>query len=513
MAGNSSAGTGLPCSGKVRNLDVRQGALGTADIAYLHEVLNAELYSVGAYLDGEMAVKNPPDAREASVSALVEGVHTIEMFPNLSDDAWPPRHGAPDGQRAYVTWDRSTDSTTRGYNLYWDEGDGGAADVLLATITEMEVEVLQYAKPNVGSGIGRLSAFGSFNHTDPINETLVIEITDNVLGEFSWTVGALSGTGEFGVVAETVTMPYGVAITFHDEASFYENGDEFHIAIGPANHFLTDELDPDTYQFTATALDAIDPDDANESDPLTERSVVIPEVPDVITGYAADWMPNPPDEEWHIVIDADENRDGVRMYTNYDRNAQVFRDYVMEDNAADEVITADPQEFVFSPEPGVEGTLLFYLRPYTGDIERKEVILYRLNFPATPAEKGILLGTPTNVTATPIADGKVRIEFDYQFQEGDDITVFQVAIQGGEPLDEFSSQGRTVNITAGTGVLGYLLQHFSYTSPDSFAAGTWYAGVRAVYEEDVTYNDSEVVSFEPDDTPPDFEGNIYGISQ
>jgi hypothetical protein len=503
QTGNTHTGSRVPAIGQIRNLGVHRGQYDSADISYSFQGCNAEAKEVATYIDGDLSDAVDPAAEYTSIAGLAEGDHTLALHLNYSEAVWPDRHGDPMGQRIFLKWDRSTDTTTRQYNIYTDDAAGATPATLLMSLTNTVIEQRMNVTPDTGTGDGRISSFGEyFNATgEAMNDVLTVEITG--AGTYSYDIGALSGTGSF-VTGESVSLPYGAVIRFHDDPEDYDASDTYTIHIGIQNRYTTAGLTPGTYRFAITAQDKVGtPEvDGNESAPITERSIRVLTIPAALTGVDLSW--DVLNERLEVTWTNPGGLDSIRVYTNFLSLLNTFTDYVVEDYRYAS-LSAGATSWTFSTSE--TGTLLFYIRPVDNGIERTDAVLYSFDFPVTPTGAGIILDNPTQLEAEAAAGGKLRIQWDYLLDPDDDVDHFELFIEAALPLTYASP----ITVATATGV-GYPTAHFNHLTASTYV-GLRYIAVRAVASDDTHDGNTAYVSVTPDATAPTFTGDTFGCPQ
>jgi hypothetical protein len=486
--GNSVSGLSAPLLGTIDNINVMPGQYDSIDVTYDYNSINPTEHEVGFYVDGFLNTRLADTESAASASGLAEGLHTVDFHANRIESSWPDRHGDIRGQRGYVTWERSSDTSTVEYRVYVDSESEPSAIINNIVIQEQQYFVTQ------NSG-GRLSSFGSYNGVEPINDELIL-LFGSVAGEVDWSIGALSGTEDFST-GESVLFPHGIWVEFHDDPADYEDGASFTVSIGPANEFLAGIITPGTHTFEITALDAA----GNESN-SSDGSCVIQDIPDSVTNVVFDY------DAGFLTVSWDDDLSGndVYVYSNYNTATGLFEDSIIREYPHEVVDMSTPFGFV----PASDGQLKFYLRPYITEIRQDtNFTMHTFNFPPTPEDVGLVLGTPAGLTATAIADGMIRFEWDYSFQPEDDLDSFEIFDSVGSPAFDYETP--TDGLGQGGGS-GFPVAHYSIELGPYTDGVTVYFNVRSISGTVSTLN-TAYVSAVSDATPPTLPGVTHAVSQ
>jgi hypothetical protein len=492
--GDCAHGQREPLSGIIRNLNVLPAGFDSAEARFLFEAAVLTEYELGVYVDGGLIQRINSGSTQASLAGLLDGRHSISLASNRIGDIWPERHGDPQGSRAYLRWPRSSDTKVEQYQLFWDRGLGGSPNTLLAVLKDVTIDQRIYMKASTGQP-GRITTFGHYTGSRPVNDAIILDVKSDSTFAYSTALG-LSGSGEW-VQGLTIPLPYGTSATIHDDPADYNAESLYGIAIGPTNEYLTDDLEPGTYKFAVKAISKA----GNVSSTVLQKTVRIIFVPDPVSDVVVSYAAGAIGVTWSdpTVLD------GVRVYTNWDPIMGRFQSYIITD-APLATITPGTEAWTFDPG-SVEGVLKYYLRPYKGVEECKDSTLRSFSFPPTPLNLGIVLGAPSNLKATAIAAGGIRVEWDYRFRGGDGLDEFHVSIQGASGTPNFASN--QVDAVDGE---GFPVAHYSVDYAGPFM-GTKYVQVRAESPADTATTVSVEVSVVPDASLPTFAGDLRGVSQ
>lgn len=148
VAGNSVAGQALPTRGVRFGAGIDAFAGQSALIRYAQAapaaVTGHEALLTEGYLDGSLASEAAHDDRVIEIGGLRPGAtHSIQLLPTSAGENGRSPNGADwlsanvFGDRVCLQWtDKPAQGDFESYLIYWDEGDGMDADVLLDTITD-----------------------------------------------------------------------------------------------------------------------------------------------------------------------------------------------------------------------------------------------------------------------------------------------------------------------------------------------------------------------------------------
>lgn len=503
--GSASTGTRRPLSGTVYDLNVQPSGFDGIECTFAYESLNNQ-YQLGVYMDGQLVSRVEPDVTSASTAGLDEGEHTLSVWPGLRAGSWPDRHGEAYGTRAWLDWPRSTDPTCFKYNVYWDEGLGTGATTLLDSVTQVTIQTLSWESGTSGSG--RISVYGDYTGSSTINDQIEIIIwVDGDERIYAYTSAVGSGSG-YVSTGHTITLPYGAYCTFHDDLDQYEDGTSWTVEVGPTSQYLTPSLSSGTYTFTVKASDEI----GKESDPLSSRAVRIIHPPAPAQNVEITWQPL---SETIMVEWTNLGSDGVNIYTNFDTITQRFVDHVITDSPHFSS-AGTSGSWAFDPV-GQEGTLRFYIRPWSGASERPDLTLYSFNFPPTPTDLGLELGVPTSLTGTALAASNWSLSWDYRFTPDAD-ALYAFAIYQVDDPNTFDWTLPTYTLLVDTDPDltddgAYPTKRFTYPGPTPSVTNSAYFAVRAVAEDGSSSTNVDYVMVEFDTTPPTFSGSLTVVPQ
>jgi hypothetical protein len=502
IAGRELIGASAPLIGAARNLNLTT-AFDSVEAAWEYDGYSPDQHDAGLYIDGELRDRVAATRTRAAAAGLTDGLHTVTIAFDRSLIGWGERRGHPLGQRAYVRFARSTDSTTRSYRVYSDGGLGGDIDQLAGASSQITVQGFSRRLPMSGSGLGRASIAGTPAAGDVLNAAVAIEITGS--GLFDYAVGAETGSSIEFAAGDTIGLPHNVNVTFHDDAEDYQTGDTWSAWIGPQPALLTAQLAVGVHRFVATALDAA----GNESEPLTLRAVRIVRVPEAINSIAIAHVSGQINVTWNNA----ELYDAIRVYSNWSRVFNVFLPYV-DLTFPHATLDGDTTEWTFDPG-GVEGQLMFYARPVLDGIEREEFALQSTTFPPTPIDQGYVLGQLFDLKLEARAGGDVMVSTLYRFAERDSlhhVAIYVVA--GGTNPNTIDWQSPDIEIARAQAV-GYPVAGFAAISEPHGDAEVLDVYVRAAADAGNTIlSDYLVGTVTTDAAPPSFgPGRTLGAPQ
>lgn len=447
ICGDSICGCELSSIGIVRNLRVKRSAYDAIRAEFDLDTLatlSADDVQIAVYVDGQFRALLPPTATSAEVANLSEGTHTIDVKPVYPYAPLPDGHGDSSGQRAYVEWAPSTDSSVVSYTV-----QDISVGTYLATVTTIEIAPRSFAKPDTGTGHGRISISGAFNGAT-CNETLSIQISAS--GQFDWTLGSEGDTGVTFSGGDSVSLSRGALVTFHDPAAAYVNGDTWTTQVGPRAWALTDALDPGEYSVYVFAADAAG--NVNEGiTPVTFTIAEIPPMPDVSLAYNGD---SNIEVTWASADPGD--IDGVYIYSNYCQALDAFLDYIIEDGPTATVASASD---TWELDTSATGDVYISVRPYKGAAIRNDATVYTFTLPPTAENLGYVLGNPTSLVASPSVGGTLAISCKYLSQVNDDIHHINVYILAPLEVINWASPTHEIPLAMAT---GYPMLSFAWTS-------------------------------------------------
>lgn len=480
----------LTLTGAATNIAVAATSRLGATIAARIIALNPADKLVAVHLDGALALTYPipadasdlisdpadtPHNFTRDIANLTPGAHTLQLSVIRDGAPVPDRHGDPLGQRAYLAWAPSPDPTTAAYRVYSDLGSHATPDTLVATLSAPTIVSRTAIPPdNEPTHTARVTFAGSFSAVASVaalNATLTITIaapTTNpdltTTGAFTYLLASLpdatdlTGSSTFSA-GDTVTLPYGLTVTFLDDPEDYTEADTYATTIGPPATYLSDVLSPDTYCFAVAAIDAA----GNESTPIAAPALRVVPLPEPVTSVTLTHADaDPPDAETLTIAWTDSaDITAVNLYTNFNPQTNTLVPDLYE-AAPLASVAAGVELYAFEPPAGLAGTLLIALRPTTAiGIELPDLTLHTFTFPPTPADLGIVLADPTDILATPAAAGRASLAWSYAYRPGDDLDHFHVWIQTGVTVDHAQPPTATILATAGT---GFPTAAFTYTS-------------------------------------------------
>lgn len=446
--GELQSGTTLPLSGRIRNLNVYPAGPGGLESTYSHEGAVPSKHQAVLYVNGEFSAVDTDQVSGAS--GLDEGTQNIQIIPQLTTQQISRvRFDDEHGTRVLLAWDAITGATIAGYNIYSYDG---STYTLVDTVTLRELIGAQLEFPHTGTGAGRIS-IPATPLPDTLNDTLTLEITGE--GEAEWTIGSDTGTLTFarGTIA---ALPYNIIVQFEDEADTYHTGDTWSFVAGIVSNWTSPDLTPGDYQYAVSAYDIA----GNESAKVLSQNYEIQALPDAVSPVES-W--NDITKELTISWTVPAGAAGVAVYHNFLPQEGEFTDYVSEIRATQTGATS-----ITIPFGTAEGTLLYYVRPYTASgIELPDFTLHTAEI---PGEIGAL-GTPV-LTAEPNLVQQWNAAWTYPVQNNDALTHFTVhRVVHGASFDYDTDTVGTVTQAEPLPLFGYDVDFSFAMTGDTTPAG------------------------------------------
>jgi hypothetical protein len=295
--------------------------------------------------------------------------------------------------------------------------DTGAA---FASTSGVVLHPLRWALPSTGTGRGRVSVVGVWPETFPTNRAFAITI-----GDGTWSHD-ISEAPDLPIVhGATYELPRGVRVTFHDAPGDYEEGDEFAFQVGPPTSITTGELAEGTWRFQVAPVDAA----GNVGTPIAEHVIPIIHAPNPVDNLRVDWDGEDLTLRWDLP--ADDDLDAIEVYSNFSNTFEALGPYIIEDGPW-RTLGADATECVIeAPAPGV---WKFYVRT-RDEAGRLGASIRAVEVDTTAPRTDLRLNVPELISATPVAGGRIRLTWRYQWRPGgEDAESFRVFV-GEEPLE------------------------------------------------------------------------------
>ena len=394
-------GVSMPgISGRVHNLSLAAGSLGSFVVSFLWEPASGDTTGLGyrfyLVIDGDVTGLVWPGV-VYTTEPFPDGPHDIRVVPI------PASQGVPLGlsvdllgDRAIVTWTAGTEGDLAAYELFWDAGTGTVDTVnrkaLINTI-DVPTDYSDIVPTITVGGTGRIRVSGKYSGP-PRNGFVVVEIDDATAasGEFlgadqkQWIArfeGVQVATGRL-YSGLQVTPLDGLRISFLDDASTYMAGNTYYFFLGPRTYWVSEALDPGTYKFQVRGVDA-DGDTGTLSD---ETSLTLVATPSPMEDVVATW-----DASTRVVTvtwsDPGESSD-VYIYTNYDFAYGVMRDYVLEEGPAVIALALDEEaDTATIAEASVGDTLRLYVRAVKDGEEEDNAQLITVELTAAGVAVGL----------------------------------------------------------------------------------------------------------------------------
>lgn len=425
---------GVPADGRVFNVTTEDAGLSGANVLFDFEGVNAEEIRVIGYVDGQAVMSAGASSGVLHLPTLADGEHKIELRVQREHfEGAPDTAGDLDGRRAILRWSAVTTSDVRGYKLYADDGAGGSYAVI-ATLTEIVPDPTFRAAVTSGSGTGTITIGGVFG-ADAMNAKWRIKVASGAT-----TFQVDPGTGSYGT-AQTLTVGVpinigsGLTVLFNDAAALYIANDTWEVWVGPRREFVTEELEPGTYNFKVSSLDAA----GNESSLSSATAIVIDPAPRAPTGLAVTYAGGTFTATFTDPDDAD--LDVLELYTDFSTD-------LGECNAFGEVIFDAPvgtclpgvESITFTPASAPNGTYRFVVRARdTEDRVSKNADAVSVVLPTT----SVGIGVPFGATVTPAASGAFVVAWKYDLADDTDpsqpVTHFDVYENTSSSSPSFSS--------------------------------------------------------------------------
>lgn len=486
-------GFGAFYSPAIRNLDITAGEAGSVVAGFAWDG-PTEGWSWWGYVDGLPVGECGPGSPFVS-DPLSDGGHDVRV---VAWEDWvrpvPDIIGDFSGRRAYLDWSAASETDLAAYRVYWDEGDAGDADALLASVSVIEVQAAdggerpRLAAVSSGTGTGRLTVGGSYAGT-AVNETWTVAVASQTGdgGTLTLDRGAGAGDAREWRSGVAVMLADGVWARLADDAADYDVGDEWEFRVGPRTWFLSGELEAGTYQFAVAPVDRA----GNEGTATSAVSVVIAPGPDAPSGVVAVW--NSVAETITITWTDPAALDDIVIYSNWNAVFEDIEPYVLEDSPL-AVVSAATETYVLTLPGGTEGTFLFYVRARESGVEDGNASLIRVvASQATVAD----LGEPVVVEALPGAGGSLLVTAAVDLRDGtpDDLALY--VFDTASP-DWSIATAEEVVAFAGSGVP---IATQTITAAGPFT-GTKYVAVRAVDGGSNETGNTAVVAVTADSTAP-----------
>jgi hypothetical protein len=337
---------------------------------------------------------------------------------------------------------------------------------------------------------GDYRGYGASGEFEVINADWTVTITAS--GVFSYSNGDETITGLTFYQGLTRNLDDGLSVTFLDALSDYDTDDEFSFHVGPRTWWVSGSLDPGTYTFGVKAYDKA----GNESATGAEVTVEITGEPAEVTAVSGSYASNDVTLTWTDGADTDE----VRIYSNYDKEHDVLRDYIMETNP---VATISAGTETATITTGSVGVAKFYLRAVnSGGIEEKNFNLVEVDARDNPVSASV--ASPFDLQAVAIAGGKARVSWSVEVSDATPAS-FNLYTFTSEP-DAADVTGATPDSVATDLTVSGQIGSQS-TDTDALAGVRWFV-VRSVDSDGNEDGNIVSVSVTPDSTAP---GTVGGL--
>ncbi len=493
LAGELAAG-GASLDGTIEGVEVRVENGGVV-VSWEHVGVDGEEtgHRIVVTLDGDVVAALPAGSTSYSFAGLDDGEHRVDVYLVREETiGLPDFHGTDYGRRAWLSWPASTSSDCRGYAIYTNGGTGTVdTDEAVAVVDEIGVHERWAAGPDSGTGTGRVTILGSWRGVD-VNATYSVKIVEGQ--KFQHNLSGSWSTAQAFVEGGTYDLGNGALVRFESAASLYDVDDTWTFRVGPPVSWLSGELAEGTHQFQVAARDAA----GNESSLLAAVDVVIIHRPGAVSGLAATWDGTEITLAW--TLPDDEDLAAVRIYSNESLMFGTLADRVIESGPWS-VEAADATGKTFTPS--VDGVWRFLVRTVdTAGRESDSAEIVTVD--TSDIGSAVALRVPEAVTVTPIAGGKVLVEWNYPTEDGGDLEHFNVYVGETDP-PSFTSATDTVEASDEPGPI------VAYSWKSDVLAGTRYIVVRASDGEVETQNTIAVEAV-PDADAPSLSGTITGVA-
>jgi hypothetical protein len=171
-------------------------------------------------------------------------------------------------RRIFIEWDLGSDTDLAGFNIYV----GGVLD---GTVETPICHHRTAAAPDSGTGTGTITTSGAYNG-DLARDRWTILILSGSRFTFTGTNGTYTAPLTTGVF---FSLEYGVSVVFNSSAASYKENDTWNIEIAPKTHYLTQEIESETWPaLTSTTVASLD-EAGNVSSQSTALPVTVAPVP------------------------------------------------------------------------------------------------------------------------------------------------------------------------------------------------------------------------------------------
>lgn len=378
-------------------------------------VVDAQRFRYAVALNGELAMMLRDGEFSGRLDGLAAGRHRIDVMA-LREDVRrvPDLHGHFYGRRVWLAWPRVSDADLRGYVVYTDGGTGTVDyNAPVATVADIVVAPRWYAAPDTGTGAGRLTVAGAWTRS-AANESFLVRAAS--LGKFQHNIDG-TWSAELDWLRGMVNyLPGGIAVTFEDGASAYDEGDEWEVHVGPRTGWASGILGEGTHKFAVGSIDAA----GNVSADASVGSVAIIYKPEEVLDVAV--RRNDPDIELSWTLPDDPDIAAVLIYSNYSNTFARLTEHLIED-APWVTLSGDATEYSFTAAEAGRYEFVVRTRDSAGRIS-ESIDVVSVDTTAVPDE--IELNVPEQMTVTAVADGMLLVEWSYRLQGGLDAAAFAI---------------------------------------------------------------------------------------
>lgn len=465
---------------EIKNRSISVGQLNQIRYDYDLTDVGHDDHKTIIYLDGSQDGTGD-DTNGYQTTPVAATGHDLESMIMDAQDA-PPAFlsGSASGRRVRLSWPRSASTDLAAYKIYWDEGDGVATDVVLATIDTVQASSVVAVSGGSG-GTGTLLGVYRGPVVNAVWDVEIISVANRTarfrINSGSWIAFDFEPQQMF-------NLQNGLRWRWDYVASAYSNGDAWQFTVGAATSFVTDELDEGTYLFALSGVDQA----GNESTKSVNVSVTVTHEVDAPANLAVTYDGDDFVATWSVASGAT----GTRIYTNYDPAFGVLRDYVLELNPI-ATVTA-PTATATITAAGLNGVAMFYARSYDAGGEEDNCNLVTLDVGSLVSST---VAAPFELVGTAGAAGVAVLSWAYTPNDvtPDLFRVYEFTSAPDLATINAASPLATVSYTAGA-----VYQEFTFTT-SALAGQRWYV-VRAVDGDGVEEQNTTVVSVTPDSTAP-----------
>ncbi len=424
--------SGEPTDGRVLDVTAYGAGIGGATIRYRFEGDNPDALRIVATLDGRPAATTGASDGEIHFPAPGAGDHRLvvrtqrEHFENFIDTA-----GDLDGRRAILRWAAVTSADLESYNVWRNNGAGGSTYTLIANVSEIVPDTTFRVAPTSGTGEGVITIGGSFAGTPPVNQAWRI-----LIGAGATTFQVDPGTGSYGAAltlnpgVET-EIGSGLTVLFDSDSGAFVAADRWDFRLGPAREFVTAELEPGTYLFKISSVDAA----GNESALSDASTIIVDPAPRAPTNFAVSYASGTNTFTFTWTDPEDADLTAIEIYTNFSTDFGDFEDEVIFDAPIVSEIPGNETTEWVPPITAPDGVYRFVARARDSeDRVSANVDAVAVTLPTS----SVGIGVPGNIVVTPGPAGVFTVSWDYDSTAGV-ATHFDIYVNTSSSSPSFSS--------------------------------------------------------------------------